>query len=95
MTQTVSQFKHANQFLIWNSTPEKTTLTFQSYESTIATLERVGSVETLILNGSMWDYSNTTRKHFKLFINENTHFKYEDKAQWLKEIAQNPQVVTQ
>lgn len=93
--QNVEQFKHANQFLIWNSTPEMTTLTFQSYKSPVATLERRGSEETLILHGNTWDYSNTTRKHFKLFINEHTHFRYEDKKQWLKEIAQNPQVVVQ
>ena len=84
--------EYANQFLI----TDKYGTTFQSYNSKIATLnvKRVNEVRflTLSLKGEMWDYSVTTRRHFKAFINEYTPFTYENKQQWLKEIENNSNI---
>ena len=76
---------YANQFVIDN---DKET-TFQSYNSEICSIfdNRV-----LKLVSTMWDYSVTTRRHFKAFINEETPFTYENKQQWLKEIASNDNI---
>ncbi len=63
---------------------------FQSYRSKIATYkESVTESNKLYLENDMWDYSVTTRRHFKTFINEETPFTYETKQQWLKEIKNN------
>ena len=80
----------ANQFLIRG---EKET-TFQSYNKTIARTYYSEMLDTtmLELNGDWWDYTNTTRKYFKQFINEETPYTYENKAQWLKEIETNPNI---
>lgn len=58
----IEQFYNKNQFLIYN----KGEYYLQSYESTVA---KIDSDHNLIL-GSDWDYSNTTRKHLYLFIND-------------------------
>lgn len=76
--------KVANQFLLY----EEEGVTFQSYKSGIATILDV-TPKILLLYDDMWDYSNTTRKYFKQFINEYTPFNYVDKQQWLKEIKEN------
>ena len=82
----------ANQFIIKDTGK----ITFQSYKSEIATLKDnitdnalTTGWNILALKGEMWDYSSTTRKYFKQFINEETPFTYENKAQWLKEIENN------
>jgi hypothetical protein len=74
----------ANQFIL----SEGYLKVFQSYQSTICHI----ALDKLVLNGNMWDYSNTTRKYFKQFINEETRFHYENKAQWLKEIQNNKDI---
>lgn len=92
-----------NQFIIYDWHPQFKIKTFQSYKSEIATHrdwnkwdeeqeKDVHIKDTLILKGNMWDYSTTTRRHFKAFINEHTPFSYENKAQWLKEIENNPSI---
>jgi len=73
----------ANQFII-RSTEGKT---FQSYNSTIC----IYTGDKLKLF-SDWDYSRTTLKYFKEFINDETCFTYEDKAQWEKEIKNNENI---
>jgi len=65
-----------NQFII---TGENKTI-FQSYKSKIATCW-VGGELTIY---SDWDYSKTTLKYLKQFINEETSFTYENKAQFEK-----------
>jgi len=79
---------YPNQFII---TEEEKTI-FQSYKSKICSLIGDMGQIGLVLNGSIWDYSNTTRKHFKSFINEETPFTYENKAQWIKEIENNESI---
>lgn len=58
----VEQFYNKNQFLIKGQDD----ITFQSYESTIATIDKNGDL-TLFTD---WDYSHTTLKHLYLFIRD-------------------------
>ncbi len=84
----IKQFHNANQFIIYHDEY----ISFHSYESLICTYSKNDIKTRLILFDNLWDYSNTTRKHFKLFINELTHFNYVDKKQWLKEIENNSEI---
>lgn len=67
----VRQLENKNQFLM----EDEKKVIFQSYESTIAIYDK--KKETIVF-GKDWDYSNTTRKHLYIFIdqelplNENT-----------------------
>lgn len=63
----VKQLHNKNQFVIIDTTTKK--IVFQSYESKIAEYDLQSKELTLF---SDWDYSNTTRKHLYLFINEYT-----------------------
>ena len=54
----------ANQFII---TDDKGNQYFQSYKSIIAKRQGDGSI---ILDGYFWDYSNTTAKYRREFLNE-------------------------
>lgn len=58
----VTQFYNKNQFLIKGQED----ITFQSYQSTIATIDKQGNL-TLFTD---WDYSHTTLKHLYLFIRD-------------------------
>ena len=59
----VHQFYNKNQFLLKGDGKA----IFQSYSSTIAIWDYATKTLTL---GIDWDYSNTTRKHLYLFLNE-------------------------
>ena len=87
----VRQFHNQNQFIVTIYDKDRGVFikVFQSYNSEICEYDGV----TLTLFSSMWDYSNTTRKHFKLFINEETRFTYIDRKQWLKEVENNPYII--
>lgn len=61
MYSKVEQFYNKNQFIIRSDN----TITFQSYNSTVAILKN--GVLTL---GSDWDYSRTTLKHLYKFFND-------------------------
>ena len=61
----VEQFHNKNQFIIKDN--QKGVIYFQSYDSLVATWDRKKGRLTL---GKCWDYSNTTRKHLYLFIND-------------------------
>ena len=78
---------YVNQFLITDSFQ----IAFQSYKSLIATYDFTNG-DFLQLNSNRWDYSTTTRRHFKSFINDYTPFTYECKSQWLKEIQENDKI---
>ena len=82
ITQLINQKGNpvANQFII----NDGENVTFQSYQSKIATYNKVD--KTLKLYGTVWDYSNTTRKHFKTFINDFTCFGYDNKSQFIQSI---------
>lgn len=75
----VEQLYNLNQFVIRN---EIETI-FQSYNSTIAIINRHEKTLTLWTD---YDYSKTTSKHLKLFLNDYLHFYYETKKQLEKAI---------
>lgn len=58
----VQQFHNKNQFIISGNGE----LTFQSYNSTIATIDCEGFLALF----SDWNYSQTTQKHLYLFLQE-------------------------
>lgn len=58
----VKNFYHINQYVITG----KEGITFQSYDSTIATINSNG----ILKLGCDWDYSITTLKHLYQFIND-------------------------
>ena len=59
----VQQFYNKNQFLL---SDEHGTKVFQSYDSTIAKIDRNG----VLTLSNRWDYSATTKKHLYLFLND-------------------------
>ena len=87
MTQTKNLNGYANQFVIETDT----TVVFQSYNSRIAEYNKLFANEHLKVF-SDWDYSKTTMRHFKRFINEETSFSYVDSKQWRKEMKENPRI---
>lgn len=60
---TVKQFYNKNQFIITTDDA----ITFQSYNSTIASIRKKDGKLTLFTD---YDYSNTTRKHLYLFLDD-------------------------
>lgn len=76
----------ANQFII----RQGDIIVFQSYRSQIATY----SQDTQILKVfSDWDYSRTTLKYFKQFVNEETSFTYENKKQFEQLMKENKNII--
>lgn len=65
-------------------------LLFYSYESFICIYNQ--NDYTLSLNNSLWDYSNTTRKYFKYFINNYTCFNYISKNKFIDLIADSKDI---
>ena len=63
MTAKIEQFYNKNQFIIYDNK----SIIFQSYTSTIAKINKTKKTLTLYAD---WDYSNTTRKHLYLFLND-------------------------
>ena len=60
---------------------------FYSYGRIIADWDNTTKV--LIIYDDTWDYSNTTRRYFKQFINEYTDYEYEDKKKFEKLLREN------
>lgn len=61
-----------------------------SYESFICYYDKENN--TLHIN-NMWDYSNTTRKYFKKFVNDYTCFTYDSKARFLRLIEDSKKII--
>ena len=59
----ICQLQHVNQYVITSDNY----FIFQSYDSLIAIYDRTNKVLTV---GIDWDYSNTTRKHLYLFLQD-------------------------
>lgn len=61
---------------------------FQSYDSIVCCYNSTTKKLTLTenSNGQIWDYSNTTRKHFAHFINvwTNGNYSYIDRKQFME-----------
>lgn len=64
---------------------------FQSYDSIVCCYNSTTKKLTLTenSNGQIWDYSNTTRKHFAHFINTwaSGNYAYIDRKQWIENIV--------
>ena len=90
----VEQLANKNQFVIIYEDENKGQRLhcFQSYQSLIAVYDK--ATGNLFINWDKWDYSKTTLKHLKMFINEWTSFIYETKAQFLKEMQTNWHIST-
>lgn len=89
----VFQLKNKNQFIIEFIKPSNfSVICFQSYKTLIAIYDY--ETKQLLINWKYWDYSKTTLKHLKLFINEYTYFKYDNKQQFLNEIRNNSLIDT-
>lgn len=94
----VEQLENKNQFVIWLKDKDNNNIVaFQSYKTLIAVYYE-GSYEEkrpniLEVNWSMWDYSKTTLKHLKLFVNKYTTFHYENKHQFGQEIRSNKDIL--
>ncbi|MBO7692520.1 MAG: hypothetical protein J6T10_07815 [Methanobrevibacter sp.] len=83
----VNQLENKNQFIIQYVCDGHTLLAFQSYTTLVAIWDY--TTKDLYINWVMWDYSKTTLKHLKIFINRYTSYTYENKAQFLKEIIKS------
>ena len=76
----VQQLENKNQFVITYCDNDITYWAFQSYYSLICVY--CPSTKEMIVNNNKWDYSKTTLKHLKLFINDFTCYRYENKTQF-------------
>lgn len=87
----VEQLENKNQFVIFykDNTTGRDIIAFQSYKTLIAIYSNI----TLYVNWRYWDYSKTTLKHLKMFVDRYTCFDYENKQHFLKLITQHPRVV--
>lgn len=76
---------HANQYSIKIDNK----IYFISYQTLIAYYDKNSCK--LFLNGNWWDFSNTTRKHFKAWLNGLYvyNIKYIDKKSFIKEVQEN------
>ena len=84
----VEQFLHRNQFIITYIGDDGTEYKcFQSYKTLIAVFTTTPNHKhELIISWKNWDYSKTTLKHLKYFINRYTGFTYESKQQFINVI---------
>lgn len=89
----VEQLANKNQFVItYTKFSGYRVYSFQSYSSLIAVYDYEDNK--LYINWRKWDYSKTTLKHLKMFVNEWTSFRYETKQQFSCELVNNPNIET-
>ena len=84
----VEQLEHKNQYVIVDAENDK--ITFQSYDSQVCVWDI--KEKTLFLYGKVWDYSNTTRKHFALFLSKYCGTEYKSKKDFLKLIQSSDKI---
>ena len=90
----VRQLENKNQFVIrYNNqnNPCLNVVCFQSYATLICMYSP--NENKLYINWSMYDYSKTTLKHLKIFINEYTPFNYINKADFTLFILNSENVI--
>ena len=94
----VEQLANKNQFVIYYKSGSEELVAFQSYSSLIAIYHKgnypAKRPDILEINWDKWDYSKTTLKHLKMFINGYTSFKYETKHQFACEIMHNDDILS-
>ena len=83
----VIQLAKKNQFVITYVSNDKEYWAFQSYRTLIAIY--CPSTKEMLINWSKFDYSKTTTKHTKLFINTYTCYTYNDKKDFIALIKNN------
>ena len=83
----VDQLYNKNQYVITYYDNGVLYWAFQSYQSLIAIYSP--TTKEMAINWSKFDYSKTTSKHLKLFINEYTCYKYETLKQFTGFIKSN------
>ena len=89
----VEQLANKNQFVITYTKPNGFRVySFQSYDSLIAVYDTEDGK--LYINWYKWDYSKTTMKHLKMFIEDWTIYNYVDKKSFNHFIATSPDVET-
>lgn len=76
------QYLHKNQFLI--KTKDNTRV-FKSYDSYIVEVNRAGDI---LCIGLDWNYSMTTQRHLKAFLEDYGNSQYKSKADFKKLIDQ-------
>ena len=87
----VTQLYNKNQFLItYLNEQNQHILVFQSYRTVIAIYNAV--TKELYLNYHYWDYSKTTSKHLKIFVNEYTPYNYNNKKDFTGVIINNKNI---
>ena len=84
----VEQLANKNQFVINCKINDNRAICFQSYQTLIAVYYPANKI--MFVNYHYWDYSKTTSKHFKMFVNEYTHYRYESRLEWLKTMENDP-----
>lgn len=68
---TANPYPAANQFIIRQSIGDQVWIdTFQSYDSTIASITHNHGTESVELDETYWDYSRTTGKYRNMFLGE-------------------------
>ena len=89
----VYQLENKNQFVIEFIKPNNfSVLCFQSYKTLISVYDC--ETKQMLINWRYWDYSKTTMKHLKIFVNRFTYFDYVNKQQFLCEIKNNTLIET-
>ena len=88
----VEQLANKNQFVIeYNDyTKNQKLITFQSYRTIICYYNPM--TKSLYVNWHKWDYSKTTMKHLKMFINDYTCYHYDNKQQFMLFLKNNEKV---
>ena len=86
----VEQLENKNQFVIYYKNNYTEIVVFQSYRTIIAIYYPYE--KELFINWHYWDYSKTTSKHLKIFINDYTIYKYDNKKQFLDFITSDNMV---
>ena len=92
----IEQLHNKNQFVVWYIAGGIEYIAFQSYNTLIAVYQKgdykYRTSDKLYINWNKWDYSKTTLKHLKMFINEYTSFNYENKQQFLNELMHDDSI---
>jgi len=84
----VEQFYNKNQFRIYGEGENS----LQSYDSLVVNIRLDNYNKQIITLGRDWDYSNTTRKHVYLFLDNYTNinlYGVENKRKYVNELIEN------
>lgn len=88
----VNQLENKNQFVITYLDNGVEYWAFQSYRTLIAIY--CPTTKEMLINWDMFDYSKTTTKHTKIFINTYTCYTYDNKQQFINLIKNNDKIST-